>query len=165
MNNFEALAVLASKEQWCWKLQCTTCGHMHFRYAFLELANGKSPEDKNWIIHGNKTDYKDELGPLPRRYTFPQKETVLSLCSSASLRTISDNCISPDWLGYLGLVLEHMRLETDPYKNLSTIWADQLKGMVASESEIGKRLIEVASDGNSLLGLQDLERIEASFET
>ena len=34
---FLSLCRLASQENWCWKIICTTCGHMHFRYGFKEL--------------------------------------------------------------------------------------------------------------------------------
>jgi len=46
MNQFESLCKLASDETWCWDLSCTTCGHMHFQYAFLELIKGRSPTDE-----------------------------------------------------------------------------------------------------------------------
>ena len=81
MNQFEALCKLTLDENWCWKLFCGTCGHMHFRYAFSELAAGKSSTQDNWIIHGSNTDYSSSLGSLPRSYTEQQKENVLSICS------------------------------------------------------------------------------------
>jgi len=52
MNQFEALCKLASDENWCWNLNCATCGHMHFRYAFSELAAAKSPEGGDWFNTG-----------------------------------------------------------------------------------------------------------------
>ena len=66
MNQFEALCKLASDENWCWNLFCSTCGHMHFRYSFAELAIGKSPESKGWIIHKARTDNLNQLVTLPR---------------------------------------------------------------------------------------------------
>ena len=55
MNKFEELCELASRENWCWKLYCTTCGHMDFRYSFSELADGKSPGEREWQIHKGLT--------------------------------------------------------------------------------------------------------------
>lgn len=162
MNPFEALAILASSEQWCWKLRCTTCGHTHFRYAFRELARGKSPSDEDWIIKKERTSYEDELGALPKRYSPKEKERILELCSEASLATISDGCSFPDWLGYLGLVLHHMRSADSTYKALSIYWAKQMLEMVSSESSLRDRLKNVVA-GKDLLRLNDLEAVEQNL--
>ena len=76
MNNFEELCKLASDENWCWNLFCTTCGHLHFKYAFSELAAGKSPKDQNWLIHRRHTRYTNLIGELPRNYSEKQKEQL-----------------------------------------------------------------------------------------
>jgi len=140
VNLYEKLCKLASDEHWCWKLVCTTCGHMHFRYAFVELAERKSPTDSNWIIHGHNTQYSDILGPFPRSYTEHQKKCVIEICSTANLSNIAKACKYPDWLGYLGLILEHMHSNTESYSNLSKSWASQLKGIVNEDSSLSKRL-------------------------
>ena len=41
MNAFEAMSKLASQEKWCWNLNCTTCGQLHFRFGLVELTRGK----------------------------------------------------------------------------------------------------------------------------
>lgn len=159
MNPFEALALIASEERWCWNLYCTTCGHTHFKYAFRELAKGKSPHDDGWIIRKQKTRYRDALGPLPKKYSPKEKERILEICSKASLSKISTECSFPDWLGYLGLVLHHMQPSSSAYKALSIAWAGQLLEMVTPESDIGSRLNLVAQRGD-LLSLNDLEAVE-----
>ena len=67
-NPFEALCSLASREHWCWKMFCTTCGHMLFRYAFRQLASGTSPDDEGWLVHHPvvQSEYSLQgLGPRP----------------------------------------------------------------------------------------------------
>ena len=55
MNAFEEVCQLANKEHWCWNLFCTTCGHMHFRYALYEMTKGKSPISNDWVVStGNR---------------------------------------------------------------------------------------------------------------
>lgn len=162
MNQFESLCKLASEENWCWKLSCTTCGHMHFRYAFAELAAGKSPADTNWIIHGRRTRYSNTLGSLPRRYSEEQKASVSQICNQADIRFVARNCKFPDWLGYLGLVLEHMYSNSQSYNELSRSWALQLSEMVTFDSVLRATLALVA-EGNSLLSIQDLEACESSM--
>ena len=160
MNQFETLCKLASDENWCWKLICTTCGHMHFRYAFGELAKGKSPESKEWIIHRNNTRNLNQLGPLPRNYTDDQKEKFLQICLDANISSISLNCKFPDWLGYLGLVLNDMYTPANSYKAVSSGWASQLKELVSPNSQAHTRLIEIIDNKDYLLNINDLETCE-----
>src|SRR4051812_28106316 len=101
-NSFEQLCILASEENWCWNLYCTTCGHLHFIFSFNELAQGKSPADGDWLIHARVTKYQL---PFTRRFTDMQSQTIISICKEANLSLIADSCKFPDWLGYLGLVL------------------------------------------------------------
>lgn len=162
MNQFEALCKLASEESWCWNLFCTTCGHMHFRYAFSELAAGKTPENKDWLIHGSNTRYSTVLGPLPRNYTDSEKERVIGICLKANIISIASSCKFPDWLGYLGLVLEHMRSGSKAYTLLSSNWASQLMTMVPQNTQIHARLKEIAN-GDGLLSITDLENCELNI--
>jgi len=162
MNQFEELCKLASDENWCWKLICTTCGHMHFRYAFAEIAAGKSPTDPAWIIHGRITRYSNSLGPLPSNYTEEQKENISKICRNANLSSIAEACKFPDWLGYLGLVLEHIYSGTDSYKKLSESWASQLSELVSEGSDIRMKLAEIAS-GNGMLNIKHLEACETNI--
>lgn len=150
---------MASDENWCWKLFCTTCGHMHFRYAFVELVVGKSPTEPGWIVHRRNTRYSNSLGPLPRNYTEEQKQKISIICSNANLSTVAEVCKFPDWLGYLGLILEHMFSDAEPYKKLSESWASQLSGMVSKGSTLHNRLCEVAQ-GKGMLNIKDLEACE-----
>lgn len=163
MNQFEELCKLASYENWCWNLFCTTCGHMHFRYAFKELADGKSPADPTWLIHGHNTRYSKLLGPIPRNYTKDQKEKVINICCNSDISSIAKTCKFPDWLGYLGLILEHMRTESESYKKLSRNWASQLSRLVPNDSTVRVRLIEMA-EGNGVLNIRDLELCEISIK-
>ena len=160
MNPFEALCKLASKENWCWNLFCTTCGHMHFRYAFSELAAGKSPDNKDWLIYSEKTDYTQYLGPLPRSYREEQKEKFLNICQRANISSIAGNCKFPDWLGYLGLVLEHMHTRSNCYKSISSRWASQLRDIVPPASHAHARLCQVIEQEDELLNIGDLETCE-----
>jgi len=161
MNQFESLCKLASDETWCWNLGCTTCGHMHFRYAFLELAKGKSPTDSQWQIHDRNTTY-DHLGSLPRNYTEEQKEIIHKICCEADLGIIESSCKFPDWLGYLGLILEHTYSGSKTYTELSSSWASQLIELVTSQSFIHARLQEIV-EGNGVLCIKDLEECESNI--
>ena len=163
MNEFEELCKLASTEKWCWNLGCTTCGHVHFRYAFAELAAGKSPTDPGWVIHAKKRQYEKRLGPFPRTYSDLVKEKVTKICIQADLSSIAFSCNFPDWLGYLGLVLSHMSSESDLYTLLSKTWAAQLSLLVPINSTIYHRLTLIA-DSKALLSLSDLESCENSMK-
>ncbi len=162
MNQYEELCKLASNESWCWKLFCTTCGHIHFRYAFSELAAGRSPDEPNWIIHNGNTKFSNSLGPLPRFYTEEQKHEVSAICAKANLSSIANVCKFPDWLGYLGLILKHMYTDKEPYRELSESWVSQLSDMVPPGSAAHNRLSEITKH-KKLLRIQDLELCESSM--
>jgi hypothetical protein len=50
-SRVERLSLLASREEWCWNLHCTTCGHMVFRLGLLALARDLDPESPDWSVH------------------------------------------------------------------------------------------------------------------
>ena len=90
MNAFEALCKLASDEKWCWNLYCTTCGHMHFKYAFKELAKGKSPENPDWVVHKEENYLHRYLGQIPIKYADFSKIRVLKICLDANILSIAE---------------------------------------------------------------------------
>ena len=163
MNKFEKLCRLASDEHWCWNLACTTCGHALFRYAFAELASGKTPGKDDWVVHRRyRKRILNTLGSVPRNYSDEQRSRVLSICTEASLSKIQDSCKFPDWLGYLGLVLVRMSSDTEAYRRLSKNWASQLSSLVSEGSEIQIRLSEIA-EGEDILNIKDLEACETEI--
>ncbi len=163
MNHFEELCKLASQENWCWKLSCTTCGHMHFRYAFVELANGKSPADPDWQVHAHNTDFR-ALGEFPHRLSKEQKQVILKECLDADLLAIAKNCRFPDWLGYLGLILTHTSGSGSYYQQLSMNWSAQLIKVVIIDAPIYQKLCSIAN-GEGVLVIADLEDVERSIDT
>jgi len=163
VNPFEQLCFLASDEEWCWNLFCTTCGHSHFRYSFAELASGKSPADRDWLIHRRRTRYEKQLGRWPREYNDVQKCKILEICSEADISLISGRCKFPDWLGYLGLVLEHMRCDHEIFGAMSSQWAMQLKKLVPPNTPVHTRLEPIMTHDNELLNIEDLERVEYGY--
>ena len=134
---------------------------MHFRYAFSEIAANKSPTEEDWLVHNRNSRYSKFIGPLPRSFTQSQKEIILKICSEANISSIASSCRFPDWLGYLGLVLEDMYSESGAYRALSSRWALQLSGMVSSDTPIHFRLKEIAEEGGTL-NIKDLQNIESN---
>lgn len=161
MNHFQELCEVASKNNWCWKLYCGTCGNFHFRYAFRELAAGKSPRSPRWIIRQNTDIVRKHLGKVPHNYSREEQENILQICQEADLLFIAFSCKFPDWLGYFGLVLDYTsQLSNYPiYAELSKRWAQQLSAMVHENSPIFDRL-DLLSSGIGLLNLKDLESCE-----
>jgi len=163
MNAFEALCNLASKEHWCWKMYCTTCGTMHLRYSLQEIAKGLSPEDTAWIIKKRDTHYKEKLGAFPKTYGAEAKENILHVCLDANISLIAQNCAFPDWLGYLGFILEHMHSRSSTYKAVSDQWASELKNIVPEGSRSDSRMSEIVNSKVDRLTIEDLELIESDM--
>lgn len=170
MNEFEALCELASKERWCWKYPCSTCANVEFRYGFLELAKGKHPSDKDWIMNQddilNAKVYKFPY-EYPFKYPLQDREAILEICLESNLFNISKTCSFPDWIGYIGLVLHYMddrREEPSSFhKEVSRHWARQLKEMVSKSSVMYRRLEQISSNNDYKLDFYDLEACEKSL--
>ena len=100
-NQFECLCKLASDEDWCWNLQCTTCGHQIFRYAFRLMSRGIKIQDEarmtlgnvyrasGWIVRAenNNGDYEGQLYKIPSfAQGWPEsvKDTIANICAEAA---------------------------------------------------------------------------------
>jgi len=161
-NAFEALCFLASRENWCWNLFCTTCGHMYFRYAFIELLQGHHPDDGNWATRkGNHRNLERRVGSMHsmRDWDLMDMVALQKVCEGADIRKISEQCRFPDWLGYLGLVLGHACGAEAINGKLTKAWAGQLADLVVPGSEAEASLREKAGRGKGL-DLDDLELVE-----
>lgn len=162
-NTFEELCLLASREEWCWKLHCTTCGHTGFRYAFRELANGKSPLKEGWLIHKHVTQYP-ELGDWRQRLTSLEVVQLVDICTSAQVANIASRCKFPDWLGYLGLVLQHVQHIAQQHRRLSQKWSEQLLKVVKYGTPAYARLSQIVDSNTQVLLPSDLELVERAIE-
>lgn len=99
-NAFEALCELASRERWCWKLGCTTCGCMHFRYGLRELALGRHPDADDWVTRKDVRQ-RDPLPQIP----FPPNEqrAIARIAAGACIGQIASAGNFPAWLAFLAL--------------------------------------------------------------
>lgn len=154
---------MASEQRWCWNLYCTTCGHMHFQYAFHEIGNGKHPSDTDWVVRIGDTHYREQFGELPLRLNRPQELRLLWICSMANLTKVKQQCSFPDWLGYLGLVIAHTRPDSDAHWIVCASWAAQLRKWVRESTPISRRLDKVISTPGECLSIYDLESVEENF--
>ncbi len=162
-NSFEAVCEIASQENWCWNLDCTTCGHMHFNYAFLEIINGKHPDDKEWVTHSSRHHALTRLlGPMPRPFQLSegQQRALIGIAVDASLQKIASLAKFPDWLGYLGLVLFYTERTEDSERRLTKAWVPQLQEFCASDTGTVWRLQSILDDESRILGIRELEEVE-----
>lgn len=164
-NAFEALCFLASEENWCWNLFCTTCGHMYFKYAFVELMKGRHPDDENWVTRkSNHRRLDRDVGSMHslRDWDLTDMVAFQNICKGADIKSISEGCRFPDWLGYLGLVIGHAGGAECINKKLAKAWAGQLADLLAPDAQAG-RMLRAKSVGNRPLCLEDLEQVEKAI--
>ena len=154
-NSFLALCKLASKENWCWSIVCTTCGHMHFRYAFKELANGKHPNKEGWIVN-NRTRVTKEVVQIARSFSEQDQGILSRLVLDVPIEDIKKASKSPDWLGYLGLVTIYCNQHI---KEIGSSWSHQFLDILPKTSKAHNAMLEI-STGDRVLNLNDLELIE-----
>ena len=162
MNAFDEVCQLAHQENWCWNLFCTTCGHMHFRYALYEMAKGKTPSRINWIVFTQNRRLDQEIEKFPWNYSESEKSFLHGICINSDIEMISSACSFPDWLGYLGIVLYHTNSQSQSFQELSKTWSLKLAKMTSPDSQIRDKLIDLAN-GNGLLNIRHLENCEENL--
>ena len=159
-NAFVALATIAARERWCWKLVCTTCGHMLFRYGLLQLTNGIHPDSSQWTLRTHSDLQRNRLGPLPNGYSRAQQGVLAGIVSQADLRHLRECCQFPDWLGYLGLVLAYTE---DVERETGVLTASLVPQLAALVSPAEKARIKERFSGGRRLVWNDLELLEQSI--
>jgi hypothetical protein len=164
-NAFEALCALASRESWCWRLGCTTCGCMHFRYGLMEMARGGHPDSPNWITRSRvrSTRLSERLGEMPG-IPMPAnvQKQVIAIASQSNLAKISSVSKFPDWLGYLGVILHFCSDAEAASRALTASWVTQLCRLLPAESQLEHRLTNLTEAGR-VLSLADLESVESEL--
>jgi len=162
-NAFNALCLLASREKWCWKLFCTTCGHGHFRCALFELAEGRHPEKDGWLTRQRPPASAHTLGDWQTITTaIQQSERLHRLLAGASLTDIAEHCGFPDYLGYLGLALNYTEQLEQRNRLLTPLWSTQLLDIVEKDSSAASMLRKRISLTDRWLTWRDLDGLENS---
>jgi hypothetical protein len=166
-NRFEALCELASQEQWCWNLVCTTCGHCVFRWALKALARGHHPDSAAWPVHwGRDTSTRTlELsnGPLPSWGAWPlaEQQAIQSCVPGCRLSHIAETVSFPDWLGYIGIVLSYTETAEVANHVISDVVGPQLASAVRSDGPAAAMLSDVRA--GRPLRWPDLELVEQDY--
>ncbi len=161
---FVALSHLASQEDWCWHIGCTTCSCREFRYGFLALARGHHPDSASWPVRKG-TIHIAERDPLP--WMGPESNTIeqsalLSLLGSAPLSQVHSVAKYPDWLGYIGLVLFLAgSLERRERIASAHVVNELLRLVPAGEIEVRESLQSIVGLERRALQPSDLELVES----
>jgi len=164
-NPFVALCDYASRNNWCWKIFCTTCGHGAFRVTFSKIIHDQHPDDKSFWTNGqdNAAPLKEleKYGDFVRDATVVNQLKLASIVAEAKILDIQSVAKFPDWLGYIGLVIHHCPSH-EARKAMSDSFLPQFIAMVKNDKEICEYLQE-KQKGQELLSIDDLERIENIF--
>jgi len=164
---FVALAELASREDWCWKLSCTTCGNMYFRYGLHELALGKHPDAPDWVLgHDNHARLERLLGQIPWMQAPPaeaEQRAIAQCLADAPVTGIRAVGRFPDWLGYLGLGLYWTEDTERQDRHLTRALTPQLLQLIRPETAAHGKLRAILVGENTTLRWTDLELVEAEL--
>ena len=159
---FAALCNLASRENWCWKICCSTCGHMYFRYSFKELIAGKHPDTPAWIVRQGNHHTVNALGPIPPLGGWPidEQRTLAKILIHADIGAVHQTCRFPDWLGYLGLAVAYTEDAEREDRTITPVIVPQLVTVVTGDTETSDFLTALQADQDRWLCWRDLEAVE-----
>lgn len=154
MNKFGLLCTQASKFNWCWDINCTTCGCYDFKAGFYAIAHDKPIDEAS--INKIKKDcdlvFNDE-----------SIQSIVEIASKADLFEINKSCKFPDWLGYIGL-LYHLFSGFGRYaimRELTKSYCPQFIKMVKEDSRAHKILNEIIKSNYKIdFSIDMLEEIE-----
>ncbi len=164
-NAFVALCDHASRNNWCWNLFCTTCGHGSFSVALSKIAHGLHPDDESFWPHGKENHSllkeSEQYGDFWRNSNPPPtiQGKLASIVADAKISDIQAVAKYPDWLGYIGLVVNHCP-NREPRGVISESLLPQFIDMLKNNREICEYLNGKQSR-HELLSINDLSRIES----
>jgi hypothetical protein len=165
-NSFNALCELASAERWCWRIHCTTCGHMLFRYGLHVLLLDRHPDSSSWKVSDRnpvlcRGGQPRELGQIPPRWEpwpIAEQYNLLEVLAKADIHDIRQNCTYPDWLGYLGLGLKYTEDAERATRAITNMWIPQL--IDERDDSRAKQLLASILSSQAVLTWQHLEKLE-----
>lgn len=167
-NAFTELCLLASRERWCWKIGCTTCGHDSFRQALWALVHGKHP-DVEWSIDSRSaestTSAPRKSAPSRQQWSSASQRRLQAIAAEVDLPGVAASASFPDWLGYLGLVLWYTEDVERARSVLTDALVPQLLGLISPDSDGAVFLTDIARlspQGRRLLW-RDLEAVETAI--
>jgi hypothetical protein len=165
-NAFDALCELAAMENWCWRIPCTTCGHLYFRYGFRELVRGKHPQSSDWRAgkaHHHRLAH--DLGPMPSlgSWSIAEQRALASVLQEASLKDIASHAHFPDWLGYLGLGLLYTEGIEREERILTSAWIPQFLDLLPPNAPLRSHLERIHDEPTGILRWRYLEQIESDL--
>jgi len=161
-NPFVALCDHASRNNWCWRIHCTTCRHGEFRIAFSKIIHSQHPDDKSFWSHKEKRQIP--LREINKYNTFLKDASttdqmkLASALMGAKLSDIQAVAKFPDWLGYLGLVIYHCPNRI-AQKIISDILLSQFIMLIKNDLVVHDYLLEKQNQ-QKLLSTEDLSVIE-----
>jgi len=129
---------MASRERWCWKIGCTTCGAMHFRYAMRELVLGRTPGSREWRTSKRRhRTLREEVGEMAGNEPWSEGEqfALLRVLGEARPRVIVESSRYPDGLGYLGLALYFVAEAEACDRALTRAWVPGLASLLTDASD------------------------------
>ena len=161
-NQFVALCKIASQNDWCWKIFCTTCGHGEFKVAFSKIMRNQHPDDKTFWPYGKKNHpLSKEIDNYRDFFGYASNTTQIRLANIiATAKVVDIQAVAkfPDWLGYIGLVIHHCQ-NRESRTIISNAFLPQFIKMVKNDNEIRKYLQEKLLN-HEILSINDLSRIE-----
>ncbi|MBM3255882.1 MAG: hypothetical protein FJZ04_00200 [Candidatus Moranbacteria bacterium] len=162
-NAFTALCEYASKNNWCWKLFCTTCGHGSFKIAFSKIISGQHPDRTSFWPNGKDNaallKKADQYRDFWSESSVANQMKLASIVADAKLSEIKDVAKYPDWLGYIGLVIHHCP-SRESREKISESFLPQFISMLKDDKEICDYLQNKQTQKETL-SINDLSRIES----
>lgn len=163
---FVQMAMQAVERRWCWNIFCPFCGHLPFRYAFLDLANGIYPGSEEWKMDSwphSRDHYTKKWGwqskeGLPNGWGLTLEANLAKLLVEMDIVELLENVKYPDCVYILGLGLYYVERAEQANGKISMIISDQLLTQ-ASLSEPGQAFMQEIKEAKKHLTWKSIEQM------
>lgn len=153
-NAFVALCQKASEDGWCWAINCTSCGHQDFEIGFSKIIHGEHPDTESFFPEAEIAKNPGEISP-------EDQLKLVNIVSDAKLSDIQNVSEFPEWLNYIGLVINHCNT-SEAHKILSNALLPQFIELVKDDTNLSWYLQGKLNRGKSL-AIKDLGKIQNSL--
>jgi len=169
-NEFTALVDFAARKGgFCYKIVCTTCGHSEMRLAFSKIIRGVHPDSDDFmskdlwddlrVFNDFKNDfYTDRLNSNK----IESQNKLAKIVAGSKISDLKRLGKFPDWLGYIGLVLFHLRGNDAATKLISRSLLRQFSEDIDEGNYLKSELYREYNNDFDLT-LSDLSRLETYY--
>lgn len=166
------MAMQAMARRWCWNIYCPFCGHLPYRYALLELADGVMPGADDWQMHKwphSREHYLKKWGrqggqQLPSQWDMNREVRLARMLEAMDISELIEHVPFPEFVYILGIGLYYTERVERHSGKITRSLIRQLQSEInltqSDQADLREKI-----DGDRRLTWQDMPLLERIIRT